>query len=104
MSSEVRPVTVTILDKEYHISCPEDEHDQLHKAAGLLNQKMHELKGSGKVVGTERIAVMAALNIASELLACRSSTSAYSNTVDAAVRRLQSKIDAALMAGIPVKM
>ena len=104
MSSAVRPITVIILDKEYLISCPEDEHEQLHRAASLLNQKMQELKGTGKVVGTERIAVMAALNIASELQSCRSQTSAYNNSVDAAVRRLQSKIDAALTAGVPVKM
>ena len=100
----MRPVTVTILDKEYLISCPEEEHDQLHKAASLLNQKMQELRSSGKVVGTERIAVMAALNIASELQSCRSQSSYYNNSVDATIRRLQTKIDAALTAGIPVEM
>jgi len=104
MSVDMRPVTVTILDKEYLISCPVDEHDQLHRAANLLNQKMIELKNSGKVVGTERIAVMAALNMASELQYCQNQTSAYNNSVDTAVRRLQSKIDAALTTGIPVKM
>lgn len=104
MSADMRPVTVTILDKEYLISCPIDEHDQLHRAAKLLNQKMLELKTSGKVVGTERIAVLAALNMASELQSCQNETSAFNSSVDAAVRRLQSKIDAALTPGIPVKM
>lgn len=99
MSSQVRPVTITILEKEYLISCREDERDQLHTAVAFLNDKMRELKNSGKVVGTERIAVMAALNLASELLSRRSETDELSTSVDSAIRRLSSKIDAALQAG-----
>lgn len=99
MSATLRPVTITILDKEYLISCREDERDQLHTAAAYLNEQMRELKNSGKVVGTERIAVMAALNIASELLARRSENEELSSSVDSAIRRLNSKIDAALRNG-----
>lgn len=99
MSSTVRPVTITILEKEYLISCREDERDQLHTAVAFLNDKMRELKNSGKVVGTERIAVMAALNLASELLARSSESEELTGTVDATIRRLSNKIDAALQAG-----
>lgn len=99
MSSAVRPVTITILEKEYLISCRDDERDQLHTAAAFLNDKMRDVKNSGKVVGTERIAVMAALNIASELLSRRSESDELSTSVDSAIRRLSSKIDAALQNG-----
>ena len=96
MSTETRPVTVTILDKDYLISCREDEREQLHTAVSFLNQKMQEVKSGGKVVGTERIAVMAALNIAHELLACREKNNEYSASLDSAIRRLHSKIDEVL--------
>jgi cell division protein ZapA len=96
MSGAERPVTVTILDKDYLISCSDEERDQLHTAAAFLNQKMKEMKSAGKVVGTERIAVMAALNIAHELLACRQHSNETSTSIDSTVRRLQSKIDEAL--------
>lgn len=100
MSSTLRPVTITILEKDYLISCREEERDQLHTAAAFLNDKMRELKNSGKVVGTERIAVMAALNLASELLARSSESEELTDTVDSTIRRLSSKIDAALQAGV----
>lgn len=96
MSGSERPVTVTILDKEYLISCSEEERDQLHTAAAFLNQKMKEVKSGGKIVGTERIAVMAALNIAHELLACRQQSNETSNSLDSTIKRLHSKIDEAL--------
>jgi cell division protein ZapA len=96
VSAEQRPAAITILDKEYLISCSEDEREQLRTAAAFLNEKMRELKSAGKVIGTERIAVMAALNIASELLSKRSETEELSQNVDTTLRRLSSKIDAAL--------
>jgi cell division protein ZapA len=96
VSGVERPVTVTILDKEYLVSCSEDERDQLHTAAAFLNQKMKEVKSGGKIVGTERVAVMAALNIAHELLACRQVSNETSSSLDNTIRRLHSKIDEAL--------
>lgn len=104
MNAGLRPVTITILDKEYLISCHEDEREQLHTAAAFLNDKMREVKDGGKVVGTERIAVMAALNIASELMSRRSENDEFSNSVDSAIRRLRSKIDAALTQGARIEM
>jgi cell division protein ZapA len=104
MSTGLRPVTITILEKEYLISCHDEERDQLHTAAAFLNDKMREVKNGGKVVGTERIAVMAALNITSELLSRRSETEELSSSVDSTIRRLRSKIDAALTPGARVGM
>ena len=71
--SEKEPahVTVRILEKEYFVSCPQDERADLLDSAEYLNKKMREIRDSGKVVGADRIAVMAALNMANELLRLR---------------------------------
>ncbi len=61
-------VTVHILDKEYCIACPADERANLESAARYLDGKMREIRSGGKVIGADRIAVMAALNITHELL------------------------------------
>ncbi len=65
--SEKNTVEVRILDKEYHVACPPDARHKLESAAKYLDTKMREIRTNGKVFGTERIAVMAALNIAYEL-------------------------------------
>ncbi|OGT18776.1 MAG: hypothetical protein A2V90_00565 [Gammaproteobacteria bacterium RBG_16_57_12] len=67
MSNTV-PVTVRILGKEYLVSCPEGEQESLQETARYLNGKMKEIRESSKIVGTDRIAVIAALNITHELL------------------------------------
>ncbi|SMF96425.1 cell division protein ZapA [Methylomagnum ishizawai] len=67
--SEPNPlIKVQILGKEYPISCPEEEQHDLLLAARYLDEKMRQIRNTGRVIGTERIAVMAALNIAHELL------------------------------------
>ena len=96
MISDSKPVTISILDKEYLISCPDNERDQLHAAAKLLNDKLMELKSSGKVIGTERMAVMTALNLASELLSHKQQNTIYNDRVDSTLKRLYSKIDGVL--------
>ncbi|MCH9696594.1 MAG: cell division protein ZapA [Gammaproteobacteria bacterium] len=63
-----RPVRITILGKEYHIVCPQDEKEGLLEAARQLEDKMDEIRNSGRVFGAERIAVMAALNVTHELI------------------------------------
>ena len=96
MSQELRPVNITILDKDYLISCNDDEREQLYNAAKYLNSKLHELKNSGKVIGAERIAVMTALNITSEYLAYKQENSSYTHRVEAAIKRMQNKVSSAL--------
>lgn len=85
-------VTVTILDRDYQVSCKPDERDALLNSARYLNDKMREIKASGSVIGLERIAVMAALNIAHELLQEGSEKGAN----DVQLRRLTDKISHAL--------
>ena len=99
MSSNSRPINVTILDKEYLIACSEEERDILHRAIELINTKMREVKASGKVIGSERIAVMTALHIAHELLQYKDRNESYTSNVDDLIRRLQNKIDDALVKG-----
>ncbi|KZY28444.1 MULTISPECIES: cell division protein ZapA [unclassified Oleiphilus] len=66
--SDANTLKVKILEKDYLVACPPDKKDALENAAGHLDEKMREIRSSGKVLGIERIAVMAALNIAYELL------------------------------------
>lgn len=66
------PVSVSILGKEYQISCPENERNALLSSASLLDRRMREIRDSGKIVGGDRIAVIAALNMTHEMLMMRS--------------------------------
>ena len=68
MNRESGAIKVQILDKEYLVACPEEERDALKASAKYLNDRMLEIRGSGKVVGIDRIAVMAALNLAHEIV------------------------------------
>lgn len=66
--SDHKTLTVTILDREYRVACPQNQEIKLEQAASALDRKMKEIRSTGKVFGIERIAVMAALNLARELL------------------------------------
>ncbi len=66
--NKAEPLTIKIMDKEYRIACPEQEKDNLRASADLLNEKLGEIKQQGSVIGTERIAIMAALNMSHEIL------------------------------------
>lgn len=70
-AKSVKNVDVSILDRQYRIACPDDERESLMAAVDYLDKKMREIKDSGKIAGTDRIAVMAALNITHELLAAK---------------------------------
>ncbi|MBU3068437.1 cell division protein ZapA [Aestuariicella sp. G3-2] len=93
MSSET--VFVKILDKEYQVACPAGEKEALLQAAHNLDERMREIRSSGSVIGLERIAVMAALNLSHELLETSGHTGgpAINNDI---LERLSSKVDQAL--------
>ncbi len=97
--TQAKPVPVSILDKEYLISCPEDEREQLHAVVNFVNEKLEEVKSSGSVIGTERIIIMATLNIANELLTYKLENRDYTESVGSVVKRLQTKIDGVLTRG-----
>ena len=101
-------ITIHILDKEYIIACSEEERHDLQRSADYLDSKMREIRDSGKIIGSDRIAVMAALNISHELLTqdgspaqdISSTQDINSTTADTSVnnriRSIQEKIDDAL--------
>lgn len=98
MAQELIQVPIRILDKEYTVGCPAEERDALLEAARTLNDKMREIRNSGKVIGTERIAVMAAVNLSYELLQHRSGNSGYNSDHERRLLRMQERIEQALAA------
>lgn len=92
MSEESKPVKVSILDKDYLVGCKDHEREPLYAAVDLLKHKLEELRLTGKVVGNERLAVMAALNIAHELLEQRLREQAFREHIDAFIQRLDTKL------------
>lgn len=67
-SPKISSLDVTILDREFRVACPDDERAELLDAVAYLDKKMREIRDAGKIASVERIAIMAALNIAHELL------------------------------------
>ena len=93
--SQVKAVNVNIMGREFSIACPEDEREGLLAAVSYLDKKMCDIRDAGKVVGNERIAMMAALNLAHELL----NTKSGGVDVGGAKRRIndmQKHVDAAI--------
>lgn len=88
-------VVVTILDKEYQVACPPDERDALVLSARQLDERMRKIRASGTVIGLERIAVMAALNLNHELLQANSQIADKGLDEDL-MQRLSDKLDQAL--------
>lgn len=86
---------VTIMGREFRVACPENEKQSLVEAAGYLDRKMREIRETGKVIGVERIAIMAALNIAHDFLNARP---AEPDAMEVQVRldRINSLLDQAL--------
>ena len=96
-------ITVHILDKEYQVACPEEQQAELVVSAKYLDKQMRTIRDTGKVIGLERIAVMAALNISYELLQAseqdiigQAGAETGAEPADASYRQLNHKIDEAL--------
>ena len=94
--SQGNTVTVKILDKEYQVTCPEEQEAELVSSAKYLDKQMRNIRDSGRVIGLERIAVMAALNTSYELLQASSQSNANAAVEGDAVKRLSGKLDEAL--------
>lgn len=94
MTAKNHTVTVKILEKDYQVACPEEQEAQLIMSAKYLDKQMRSIRDSGKVIGLERIAVMAALNIGYELLSASDSNSAQPGSDS--VKRINRKLDDAL--------
>ena len=92
-------VSVRIMEKEYVVACPYDERSALLDAAEFLNARMREIRDTGKVVGLDRIAVMAALNLAHEILRGKDRESKLDSGVGHRVRALRERVEGALEKG-----
>ena len=99
MNDNQARVSVRILEKEYHITCPNEERSDLLDSAEFLNMKMREIRDSGKVVGLDRIAVIAALNMANELIRFRNRDSNLDSDVGGRLRILRERVESALEKG-----
>jgi cell division protein ZapA len=71
MSADSKGLQINVMGREFRVACPENEQKGLLEAVDYLNKKMSEIRDHGKVIGLERIAIMAALNISHELLSTR---------------------------------
>jgi len=71
MSADPKGLQINVMGREFRIACPDNEQKGLLEAVEYLNRKMNEIRDNGKVIGLERIAIMAALNIAHELLSTK---------------------------------
>ena len=87
-------VNVSILGKDFQVSCPGDERADLINAASLLDQRMRQIRDSGKVIGLERIAIMAGLNITHEFLLDKDKAEGKATTD--LLKKLNRKLDNAL--------
>ncbi len=96
MSETPTTVNVKILDKDYQVACPADEVDALTASANYLDNQMKNIRDSGKIFGLDRIAVMAALNIANEYLNKQSVAETTEHLVGSKVSTLTDRVSQAL--------
>lgn len=96
MNHTVNQEHIRLLDKEFTVACPPEEREGLLNSARLLDQKMREIRTSGKVVGMDRIVVMAALNVIFELMQAKAGERHDLQDMELRLRIIQNKIDTAL--------
>ena len=96
MNEQYAQVSVRILDKEYQVACPVSERTDLLDSAEILNAKMREIRDSGRVVGLDRIAVMAALNMANDLLHAQARDRLLEGDLSARLKGISERVESAL--------
>ena len=96
MADTPKTIEVSILGRAYRVACEDNEREELMQAVAYLDAKMSEIKKAAKVVGAERIAVMAALNIAHELLTTRLGGGFDIGQAKRRITAIEAKLDAAL--------
>jgi len=96
MSDKAKALDVSIMGRSYRVTCAEEEREALLAAVAYVDKKMTEIKAASKVAGTERIAVMAALNIANELLSIKLGGGFDMAELKRRMSSVQSKLDQAL--------
>ena len=98
MTEENNTLTVSIVGKDYQVACPAGEEESLREAAHYLHKLMESIRASGRVVGLDRVAVMAALNVSNELLQSKNSQVDSQTKVAAQVQKLSDRVADAISA------
>lgn len=93
MTEQFAQVSVRILDKEYQVACPPNERTDLLDSAEILNSKMREIRDSGRIVGLDRIAVMAALNMANDLMHAQARDQELEGGVSDRLKLISDRVD-----------
>jgi len=96
MSKQADAIKIQIMDKEYLVTCPDEERAELVASAEHLSAKMSEIRSSGKVVGIDRIAVMAGLNLAHEAICSGGLAGAHTQSTMQRLESLNSRIEETL--------
>jgi cell division protein ZapA len=96
MNDIAAQISVRILDKEYQVACPPSERTDLLDSAEVLNTKMREIRDSGRIVGLDRIAVMAALNMANDLLHAQERDKTLEGNVSDRLKIISDRVDSVL--------
>jgi cell division protein ZapA len=93
------PVSVNILGKEYLIACPPAEREDLQKAAALLGNRLKEVRESGKNIGTDRVLIMTALNMANDLAKLVARDEQRGAELGGRVKQMRERVERALVQG-----
>jgi len=96
MNESTAQVSIRILDKEYQVACPADERTDLLDSAEVLNAKMREIRDSGRIVGVDRIAVRAALNMANDLLHAQARDRSLDGDVSSRLKLISDRVESVL--------
>ena len=96
MTQQIAQVSVRILDKEYQVACPAEERTDLLDSAEILNDKMREIRDSGRIVGLDRIAVMAALNMANDLMHAQAKDEQLEGNYSERLKSINERVDSVL--------
>ncbi len=104
MTETQAKVSIRILDKEYQVACPASERTDLLDSAEVLNAKMIEIRDSGRIVGLDRIAVMAALNMANDLLHAKERDKHLEGDLSDRLKLMSDRLESALGSSRPLDL
>jgi cell division protein ZapA len=94
--TDAQPINISILDKDYKVACPPGEQSALLESARFLDSKMREVRDAGTIMGSERIAVITALNMANDLLRTNNLDSEIGAELPPRLKDLETKISRVL--------
>lgn len=102
MNDQENIIGVKILDRMYNIKCPPSQTQDLQASARFLDEQMRKIRQAGNITNTERVAVVAALNVCNELMQMKKQQNGYIETMHERIQDLQQRISKALAESDPV--